>query len=259
MVGIYCIRNILNGKRYIGKSKNIERRFWGHKNSFKNYKKEPERYKRRVNRHLANAVVKYGIENFAFEILQEFDEINEDLLADTEIFWMEFYNTTDRDFGYNLMKDSSQKVIVHAETRAILSEHNQGEGNPNYGNYWTNEMKESMSEIKKRQFAVGTYDFMKTPEWKEKLSNWGKETWKDEDKKNTMARKVAEITSTLRFEQYDKVTGELVGEYSSMLEITDKYPDFHKISIYSNCNGWKKSYKGFVWKSFDKTKENLSE
>ena len=37
-----------------------------------------------------------------------------------------------------------------------------------------------------------------------------------------------------------------------MLEIIDKYPDFHKIAIYSVCNGWKKSYRGFVWKSFSK-------
>jgi len=96
MVGIYCIRNIINGKRYIGKSKNIAKRFWAHKNSFKHYEKDPGKYKRRVNRHLANAVVLYGINNFIFEILQEFDVIDEDVLADTEIYWMEFYNTTDR-------------------------------------------------------------------------------------------------------------------------------------------------------------------
>ena len=121
MVGIYCIRNILNGKRYIGKSKDIAKRFWRHKNSFENYAKDQEKNKRRVNRHLANAVLLYGIENFAFEILQEFEEIDEDALADAEVYWMEFYNTTARDFGYNLMKDSSQKVIVHEETRALLS------------------------------------------------------------------------------------------------------------------------------------------
>lgn len=252
MVGIYCIRNILNDKRYIGKSKDIAKRFWHHKNSFEHYKKDPQKYKRKVNRHLANAVVLYGIENFVLEILQEFDSIDEAALADAEVYWMEFYNTTDRDFGYNLMKDSSQKVIVHEETRALLSSNNKGEGNPNFGNNWTDEMKESMSNIKKKQFEDGTYDFMKTPEWKQKLSEWGKNTWKDEEKKATMARKVAELTSTLRFEQYDKATGELVGEYNSMLEIMDKYPDFHKIAIYSVCNGWKKSYRGFIWKSFEK-------
>lgn len=67
-----------------------------------------------------------------------------------------------------------------------------------------------------------------------------------------MARKVAEVTANLSFEQYDKKTGELVGTYRNMLEIIDKYPDFHKIAIYSVCNGWKKSYRGFIWKSIKK-------
>lgn len=250
MVGIYCIRNVLNNKRYVGKSKNIPKRFWKHKNLLKKYQEDPEKFRRQVNRHLANAVALYGLENFAFEILEEFTEIDEGALADAEIKWMEYYNTTDRDFGYNLMKDSSQKVIVHEETRLLISTINAGENNPNFGNYWTEEMKSSMSEIKLKQHAEGMYDYMRTPEWKAKLSEWSKNTWKDPVKKATMAAKVAEATSELRFEQYDKVTLELVGVYNSMREIMDKYPDFHKIAVYSVCNGWKKSYRGFVWKSF---------
>lgn len=255
MIGIYCIRNLLNGKRYVGKSKDIAQRLWSHKSSLKLCKENPEKQKRRVNRHLANSVMKYGIENFVFEILQEFESIDEVALADAEIYWMEYYNTVDRDFGYNLKKDSSQNVIVHPETRALLSENNKGESNPNFGNYWSDDMKLSMSILKKQQIAEGVYDFMKTQEWRDKLSAWSKETWKDEEKKAIMSRKVAEVKSTLRFEQYDKTTGELVGEYHSMLEIIDKYPDFHKIAVYSVCNGWKKSYRGFVWKSFFKVSE----
>lgn len=32
LCGIYCIENLANGKRYIGQSKNIERRINNHKN-----------------------------------------------------------------------------------------------------------------------------------------------------------------------------------------------------------------------------------
>ena len=71
-------------------------------------------------------------------------------------------------------------------------------------------MKLSMSILKKQQIAEGVYDFMKTQEWRDKLSAWSKETWEDEEKKAIMSRKVAEVKSTLRFEQYDKTTGELV-------------------------------------------------
>lgn len=252
MIGIYSITNNLNGKRYIGKSKNIKARFWQHKNALDKICNGDSRYKKNTNRHLANSVLKYGIENFTFKVLQEFQECSDADLADAEIYWMDFYKTTDRDFGYNLVRDSSSSVEVHEETKKILSDLFSGEDNPNFGNKWTDEQKSNMSNIKKAQFKDGTYDFMKTEEWKSKLSEWGKETWKDEEKKKAMARKVAEATSNLRFEQYDKHTMQLVGEYSSMLEIIDKYPDFHKIAIYSVCNGWKKSYRGFVWRSFEK-------
>lgn len=252
MIGIYSITNKLNGKRYIGKSSDIKHRFWTHRNSLEHYCIDPERNKRRVNRHLGNAVIKYGIDNFEFEVLEAFTEIDEAGLADSEIKWMEFYNTTDRSRGYNLMKDSSTRTVVHEETRKIISEANQGSNNPNYGNNWSEDMKQSMSELKKLQHKDGTYDYMKTDEWRKKLSDWSSSTWKDEEKKLGMARKVAEVTSTLRFEQYDKVTGDLVGTYNSLLEIMDKYPDFHKKTIYSVCNGWKKSYRGFVWKSSKK-------
>lgn len=252
MIGIYAIVNKVNGKKYVGKSKDIRKRFAQHKYYIKSVLGGNSKHKKRSNRHLVNAVNKYGIENFELEILQQFQECTDAELADAEMYWMDFFNTTNRDFGYNLIRDSSSGTTVHEETRKILSELNTGEDNPNYGNKWSEEQKSNMSQIKKAQFEDGTYDFMKTDEWRDKLSEWGKETWKDEVKKSKMARKVAEATSSLRFEQYDKHTGLLVGEYSSMLEITDKYPDFHKIAIYSVCNGWKKSYRGFVWKSFEK-------
>lgn len=252
MIGIYCIRNTINNKRYVGKSKNIEKRFWTHKNLLTKCSSSPEKFKRVVNRHLANAVIKYGIEAFEFEILEVFDICDETILADAEVRWMEYYDSTNRSHGYNLMKDSSQKVIVHEETRKIISEANTGEKNPNFGNFWSEDMKNSMSKIKKKQHEDGLYSHMQTPEWKAKLSAWSSGTWKDSEKKNKMARKVAEAKSNLRFEQFDKFTGELVGEYNSLLEIMDKYPDFHKISIYSACNGWKKTYRGFVWKSYEK-------
>lgn len=253
MIGIYCIRNKINNKRYIGKSIKIEQRLAQHKATIKKYYSNPEKYKKLVNRFLAASFAKYGEDNFEYTVLQEFESCTDEELADAELFWMDFYNTCNRDFGYNLRRDSSTKTTVHEETRKLLSEVNTGSGNGNFGNKWTQEQKDAMSKRKKIQMQTEVYDFIRTPEWREKLSKQSTELWKDEEKKNSMARKVAIATSELRFEQYDKTTGELVGTYDGMYEILEKYPDFHRIAIYSVCNGWKKSYRGFVWKSFLKS------
>lgn len=246
-IGIYSINNLINGKRYIGKSKDVNKRIWSHFNLLK--KDEPTRS---VNRHLYASVRKYGIENFTWEVLESFSELNETLLADREVYWMEFYNTTDRDFGYNLVKDSSSSVVVHPETIEIFRKTMKGEGNSNYGNYWTDEQKSNMSEIAKERHKNGFYG----DEWKAKLSESSKQIWLDEEKKAAMARKVAVGKSKYRIYQYDKVTMELVKVWENMQEITDEYPDFHKIAIYSVANGHKKSYRGYVWRTEER--ENVS-
>lgn len=247
-IGIYCIKNKINSKRYIGKSKNIERRFSFHRNKLCS----DVRDKKQTNRFLFNSVKKYGIENFEFLILEEFYSIDEDLLKDRELFWMDFYNTCNRDFGYNLRRDSSTNTIMHEDTRKLMSEQNTGQSNPNYGNKWTNEQKERMSEIKKKQIQSGMYDWMQSDEWKQKLSENSKSLWANKDKKTKMAKKVADAKSVLRFYQYCKYTNELIKVWESMAEIKLHHPDYHDKSIYSVCNGHKKSYKGYIWKSEEK-------
>ena len=59
--GVYQIRNIINGHRYIGSSVNIKKRFANHKQSLMGCIHK--------NDHLQNAFYKYGMENFSFEIL----------------------------------------------------------------------------------------------------------------------------------------------------------------------------------------------
>jgi group I intron endonuclease len=240
LIGIYSINNNVNGKRYIGKSKNIDRRIWAHFNLLK--KELPTRA---VNRHLFAAVKKYGIENFSWEVLESFEELDDSILADREVFWMEFYNTTDRDFGYNLIKDSSSRTIVHAETIAFFKEAMLGEGNPNFGNYWSEEQKQAMSEIAKDRHASGIYG----EEWRQKIGIAASKVWEDIDLKAQMSRNVAIATSKYRIYQYDKVTMELVRVWENMQEIMDEHPDYHKIAIYSVANGHKKSYRGYIWKT----------
>ncbi|WP_195178934.1 GIY-YIG nuclease family protein [Mesorhizobium sp. INR15] len=107
-IGIYCIRNTVDGKLYIGKSKRIEQRWARHRRA-------------PANRYLARAIKKHGISVFSFEILEKFDTLDPILLADREAHWMGYYKSCERSFGYNLRLDSSAQVIFSDETKARMA------------------------------------------------------------------------------------------------------------------------------------------
>lgn len=102
--GIYCIKNKVNSKLYIGKSKNLHRRKYQHLSELKHNKHK--------NKYLQASVNKYGIENFVFEVL-EFCEINE--LPKLEYHWINHYKTHIRDIGYNieLLDENGNSIRSH--------------------------------------------------------------------------------------------------------------------------------------------------
>ena len=99
MVGIYKIENKINNKCYIGQSVNIHKRWTKHKNTFNNPK-----YKQ-YNYPLYRAMRKYGIDNFDFEIIEC---CSKEDLSKRESFWMKYYHSCDKHFGYNQTIDTQQ-------------------------------------------------------------------------------------------------------------------------------------------------------
>lgn len=94
--GIYSIRNVVNGKRYIGQSVNIKVRWKQHESELKHGTHD--------NDYLQKSWNKYGPDNFIFEILEECDRQE---LDDKERYYIHYYDTLNRDHGYNL-KDGGQ-------------------------------------------------------------------------------------------------------------------------------------------------------
>lgn len=86
--GIYKIENMYNNKVYIGQSNNIKDRWRRHRNSMK--LSELPLYK---------SMRKYGIDTFKFEILEE---CSIDALNEREIFYIDYYSSYLREYGYNL-------------------------------------------------------------------------------------------------------------------------------------------------------------
>jgi group I intron endonuclease len=78
--GVYAIKNLVNGKCYVGQSKNITWRLLGHKVALT----KGIHY----NKHLQSAVNKHGIDNFSFEVL-EICELDKKVLCVKEQKWMD--------------------------------------------------------------------------------------------------------------------------------------------------------------------------
>lgn len=91
IVGIYCITNKINGKKYIGLSKNIYRRWGEHKRTSFNPSSKEYYYP------LHSAMRKYGVEQFSFEIIEKCEE---SFLKEREKYWINYYNSVNT--GYNL-------------------------------------------------------------------------------------------------------------------------------------------------------------
>lgn len=90
---IYCITNLISGKKYIGQTtRTIQERFREH--SRQAYMPEND------SRPICRAIRKYGIENFEIEQLEETDN---SLLNEREIYWIQELQTYGKG-GYNATK-----------------------------------------------------------------------------------------------------------------------------------------------------------
>ena len=89
MIGIYKITNKVNNKSYIGQSISIQHRWYQHIHDSRPHK----------NSLIHKAIKKYGIDNFSFEVLEECPT---ELLNEREKYWINYYNTTDKNIGYNI-------------------------------------------------------------------------------------------------------------------------------------------------------------
>lgn len=236
--GIYCIRNLINNKVYIGKSYNIYNRIASHIYELTAKSKNE-------NRHLINAWHKYGKENFDYFVL-EYLAVDEQLVKERELYWIQQYNSTNRQFGYNLRLDSSTKMIVHEETKQKLSESVTGEKNPNFGHLWTKEQKEQMSAIKKQQYLDGIVKYI--PENTQKGISVRNQHWKENPKlKELMKEKVRDANTKYKIYQYDKNTMELIKVWNYIADIVKENPTYKRHNIYAVCSGEKKSMYGYIW------------
>ena len=117
MMGIYYIKNNLNGKLYIGQSIEINKRFNTHKHKLRN--------NIHPNAHLQSSFNKYGEDNFEFGLLKA---TKEKYLNRLERLYIKKHNTANPKYGYNkaLGGNSNSGWEVPQEIRDKMSKSHKG-------------------------------------------------------------------------------------------------------------------------------------
>jgi group I intron endonuclease len=195
-IGIYMIKNEINEKFYIGSSKNIDTRWVVHKSKLKMNKHD--------NIHLQRSYNKYGKENFSYIILEETDA---EILLSKEQEYLDKYKDDTQSFniglkssgGDNLTNNPNREEIIEKiknslkiryenmtdEEKQKISENHKGVKNANYGNNWSEEMKQIASKRTTEYFKTHDqslknktleefYGYDTAKEMKEKMSDHGK-------------------------------------------------------------------------------------
>lgn len=150
---IYLHRNKINNKVYIGQTRLQPEKRWGTQGQ--GYKKQP---------YFWSAIQKYGWDNFEHDILAYV--LNQEDADKEEQYWIQFFNSNNADFGYNLtiggqgsrklssdnlarkkkaIADywASDKGKIQAKKHSLEV---MGKNNPMYGKHHTEESKRKISE-----------------------------------------------------------------------------------------------------------------
>ena len=135
MIGIYKITNKLNGKVYIGQSRDIDARWRQHINAKDNFA-------------IHNAIKKYGEENFKFEVLLECPA---DMLNVWERDMIALYDCMSP-YGYNLT-EGGEGCKCSEETRLKLSNIRKGK---HFSEETKHKISESMKGKKRQPFSAET-------------------------------------------------------------------------------------------------------
>jgi len=107
VIGIYCITQRTSGKVYVGQSIDVHKRISRHKNP-----------KRKNHHAIGLAILKYGVEEFDFEVIET---CRRDDLNIREVYWINTLGTMSP-YGYNLNGGGGAATSVSEETRAKMVE-----------------------------------------------------------------------------------------------------------------------------------------
>tara|TARA_X000000368_G_C22944094_1_gene673533 strand:- start:73 stop:861 length:789 start_codon:yes stop_codon:yes gene_type:complete len=101
---VYLLTNMINGKGYVGKAKDLYRRMWEHRTG-----KTMRGAKKGKMQLVDMKIQEYGWDNFKLEFLET--NIDLDKLLDREAYWMKHCNTLVPN-GYNILQPGVEVVSM---------------------------------------------------------------------------------------------------------------------------------------------------
>ena len=132
--GIYQIRNLVNGKVYVGSSVNLHVRELSHFNSLKRNAHDNEKLQRAYN--------KYGLDKLVFEVLEY---VEKDMLLEREQYYIDTLNAVNE--GYNICPVATH--TVNWTWTPTQKQNRCGANNPMFGKHHSEEHKKRISESEK--------------------------------------------------------------------------------------------------------------
>lgn len=211
-----------NNKKYIGITCQSPERRW--RNDGKGYIYNP---------YFWNAIKKYGWDNFEHVIL--FDELSKEEAERKEIELIEYYNSNNCEYGYNLSSggESGSKGYKYTEEQKIhMSEVHKGEKNGMYGKTHTEEAKyKNMIAHLKENLSDDTI-------YKMSIAKKGKKRSKD-----SIEKQIKSITNKVICVETSKV-------YNGTKE-AGKLNNIDPSCISKVCRGERKTAGGFHWRYGD--------
>lgn len=149
-IGVYAIRNVVNGKRYLGSTGKLNKRWSQHKLSLNRGD--------HFNPYLQNAWNKYGGNCFVYEIVER---CSKTLLVDQEEHWIRKLHSFKDEHGYNMCRTPRASRLgckATPETVAKMSASLSGKNHPNWGKKmsddWITKMKKAVTGIPKPNSGV---------------------------------------------------------------------------------------------------------
>lgn len=145
---IYKITNKINGKIYVGKSKNPVSRFSRHIKVAETFPESDNHFQA-----IHGAIKKYGRESFILETIEVCDDSNVD---NREIYWISELQTQEKKYGYNLTsggdgvhdrsEQSKQKWLDKMVGRKLSEEHKMRISQSNIGRTISQDVRDKISQ-----------------------------------------------------------------------------------------------------------------